>query len=53
MAVGGLPTGPYDDPRAARNGLVVVINKFCQQDAPPVAAKSVKKPAPVISVVRR
>jgi hypothetical protein len=32
-------------------GLVVVLNKFCQSDAPPVTAKPVQKPASVISVV--
>ena len=32
-------------------GLVVVLNKFSETDAPPAAAKPVKKPAPVMSVV--
>ena len=32
-------------------GLVVVLNEFSETDAPPAAAKPVKKPAPVMSVV--
>ena len=32
-------------------GLVVVLNKFSKTDAPPAAAKPVKKPSPAMSIV--
>jgi hypothetical protein len=32
-------------------GLVVVLNKFAEPDAPPVVTKPVQKPAPTMSVV--